>query len=533
MDGGTNRIDRAATDPLIGRVLNERFEIVRLIGKGGVGAVYLAMQAPFNRPCALKVLRPRYQGEEYQEFRRRFFLEASTAAKLSHPNNVAIFDYGHTDDGMYFMAMEYLEGRTLRQAIREDGPFGAERTSFVARQICRALREAHHHGVIHRDIKPGNIFLVDHQDEKDFAKVLDFGLVKNVTAEDTEDLTQAGLFMGSPKYVAPEQIQGEPVDARTDIYSLGIVMYEMVTGRPPFDKGASVQTLIAQIKEAALPMREMNPACSVTPILEQTIYRCMAKNPAERFPSMDALLGVLKQDPVAALTATMTGDSGGQLADSGALAISGSVPLTATVSAPHVFMAGRSQPTATDGSLSEVAAQPSLVRRHAKTVLAGAVALAAVAGTLLMMSRQGTTPVVDTTIRSGSVGVTVPSQALPSAAKPVVSTPTVNHEDTVVPEQTVSLSTAPVSASVRSKSGKELCDKTPCELPLTELDQGRLTVSISAPGYVTVTQNIEAGDTKVSVRLTPIRARVVPTSTTTQAVPTSYKNNPYGDLPPY
>ena len=152
---------------------------------------------------------------------------------LTHPNTVTIFDYGRTDDDVYYIAMELLEGRTLHRALREDGPMPPPRALHIARQVCRSLREAHAIHIVHRDLKPANVFLCRRDDDNDFAKVLDFGLVKN-TEETAEDLTQTGLFMGSPKYMAPEQIQGERADGRADIYALGVILYEMLTGRPPF-----------------------------------------------------------------------------------------------------------------------------------------------------------------------------------------------------------------------------------------------------------------------------------------------------------
>jgi serine/threonine-protein kinase len=267
-DGASAAVSKssAGPDPLIGRVINDRFKISALIARGGMGKVYRAEQAPLGRICSVKVLNPNYAGEHDPEFHRRFFLEASLTSKLTHPNTVTIFDYGRTDDDIYYMAMEYLEGHTLHRAIRTAGHFPEERVAHIARQICRALREAHSLGVIHRDLKPANIFLVEHGDETDVVKVLDFGLVKNVSADaKAEELTQTGLFMGSPKYMAPEQIRGDKVDARTDIYSLGVIMYEMLTGKVPFDRPNSVNILMAHVNEDAPPMRQMNPSIQVSP----------------------------------------------------------------------------------------------------------------------------------------------------------------------------------------------------------------------------------------------------------------------------
>src|SRR5580700_11044845 len=302
-----------APDPLIGRLINDRFKIAALIARGGMGKVYRAEQAPLGRVCAIKVLNPNYAGEHDPEFHKRFFLEASIASKLTHPNTVTIFDYGRTDDDIYYMAMEYLEGHTLHRAIREAGSFPEERAAHVARQICRALREAHSLGVIHRDLKPANIFLVEHGDETDFVKVLDFGLVKNVSGDGKgEDLTQTGLFMGSPKYMAPEQIRGDKVDARTDIYALGIIMYEMITGKVPFDRPNSVNILMAHVNEEAPPLRQMNPNTQVSAQFEEVIARCMAKSPDQRFRSMDEVLAALKRLSGGGLGASVSGVASGE-----------------------------------------------------------------------------------------------------------------------------------------------------------------------------------------------------------------------------
>ncbi|MGZ3423910.1 MAG: serine/threonine protein kinase, partial [Polyangiales bacterium] len=204
---GQGATKQSGPDPLLGRSINDRFKVTGLIARGGMGKVYKAEQAPLGRVCAIKVLNPNYSGEHDPEFHKRFFLEASISSKLTHPNTVTIFDYGRTDDNIYYMAMEFLEGRTLHRALREEGPFIEERATHIARQICRSLREAHSLGVIHRDLKPANVYLIEHGDETDFVKVLDFGLVKNIDDTKGEDLTQTGLFMGSPKYMAPEQIR--------------------------------------------------------------------------------------------------------------------------------------------------------------------------------------------------------------------------------------------------------------------------------------------------------------------------------------
>jgi serine/threonine-protein kinase len=293
-------------DPLIGRMINERYRIVGTIARGGMGKVYRAEQQPLGRLVALKVLNPNYTGENDPEFHKRFFLEASIASKLTHPNTVTIFDYGKTDDEVFYIAMELLEGRTLHRALREEGPFRADRTMHIARQICRSLREAHTLGVIHRDLKPANVYLVQHGDENDFVKVLDFGLVKNLDDKGGEELTQTGLFMGSPKYMSPEQIRGERVDGRVDVYALGVMMFEMLTGKVPFDRANSVNILMAHIQEEIPGMTAFNPDVHVPAPLETVVRRCMAKDPAARYASMDEVLAALKQ--CSGISSTMSGE---------------------------------------------------------------------------------------------------------------------------------------------------------------------------------------------------------------------------------
>jgi len=295
-DGATATATKSgAPDPLIGRVIAERFRVVSLIARGGMGKVYKAEQLPLGRACAVKVLNPNYNGDADPEFHRRFFREASITSQITHPNSVTIFDYGKTDDDIYYMAMELLDGQTLHHALREAGTMHEDRVGRIAQQICRALREAHTHDVIHRDLKPANIFLSKHGDDEDYVKVLDFGLVKHLSERPEEQLTQTGLFMGSPKYMAPEQIQGGHVDARTDVYSLGIMMYEMLAGKVPFERPTSVNILMAHVGEPPPPMREVNPNLVCSPNFEDLVMRCIAKDPAERYASMDEVLQAIKR----------------------------------------------------------------------------------------------------------------------------------------------------------------------------------------------------------------------------------------------
>ena len=184
-------------DPLVGQTLDNRFVIRRLIARGGMGKIYEAEQTPLGRAVALKVMDLGYAQDLDPDFRKRFFLEASTCAKLSHPNTIRVFDYGSAEPDRYYIAMEYVEGKTLLKLLEEEAPLDPLRTIHIARQICGSLGEAHGQGVIHRDLKPSNVLLTHHGEHADFVKVLDFGLVK-LMREDAEEMTRSGLFLGSP-----------------------------------------------------------------------------------------------------------------------------------------------------------------------------------------------------------------------------------------------------------------------------------------------------------------------------------------------
>ena len=280
-------------DPLLGRVINDRYKIVEQIGHGGMGRVYKALQAPLDRLVGLKVLGAGHDRDA--NFYKRFFLEASVTAKLTHPNTITLYDYGRTEDGIFFIAMEYLNGRTLSAAMQQDGPLAQERVIHIAQQICRALREAHALGIIHRDLKPANVMLLRQHDDHDFVKVLDFGLVKFFSGDNPEgDITNAGTFMGSPHYIAPEQARNHSPDQRCDIYSLGVLLYHMLTGKVPFTAAAPVDIILKHLHESPVPPCELRPELQIDAELQDIVLKCMAKSRDERFQSMDELLAQLK-----------------------------------------------------------------------------------------------------------------------------------------------------------------------------------------------------------------------------------------------
>jgi TonB family protein len=292
-------------DALIGRTLNGRFSITDAIGAGGMGKVYRAMQAPLDRVVALKVLDPSFPSTKDPGFQQRFLREASLTSKLRHPNTVTVIDYGQTEDGIYYIAMEYLEGRTLAQLISQIGPLPWSRVIAITQQVCRSLREAHGLGIVHRDLKPANIMLLNEADQ-DLVKVLDFGLVKSIgtTGEGespalSPEITQSGTFLGSPQYMAPEQARNV-ADARSDIYSLGVVMYQMLQGRPPFIARDHLELIFAHYKEPPPPFSSLRPHIPVPLEIEAVVMRCLEKDPARRYQSMDEMLEAMRTANMAA-----------------------------------------------------------------------------------------------------------------------------------------------------------------------------------------------------------------------------------------
>ncbi|MBO0715002.1 MAG: Stk1 family PASTA domain-containing Ser/Thr kinase, partial [Acidimicrobiales bacterium] len=266
------------TGPARPPLFNQRYEPTRRIARGGMAEVYLAQDLNLSRPVALKVLSPELSLDP--SFVDRFRREAQASANLSHPNIVSVYDWGEADH-TYFIVMEYVDGPSLSQLIRTDGPLPADRAAGIAAQVAAALDFAHHRGVIHRDVKPGNVLLTD--DER--VKVTDFGIARAADADD--NLTKTGAVMGTATYFSPEQALGQQVDARTDVYSLGVVLYEMVTGRPPFSGDSPVSIAYKHVGEAPPSPRSVNPA--VPTQLEAVIERAMAKAPANRYSTANEL----------------------------------------------------------------------------------------------------------------------------------------------------------------------------------------------------------------------------------------------------
>jgi serine/threonine-protein kinase len=262
------------------------YQLGRKLGEGGMGEVYLAEHQLLKRPCALKLIKPAAGSNPIAL--ARFEREVQTAARLSHPNTIEIYDYGHTSDGTFYYVMEYLQGMSLADLVQTGGPLPAGRLIYLVRQVCAALAEAHALGLVHRDLKPANVFVAVRGGECDVAKVLDFGLVKLTRDPDSAELTGELAVSGTPAYMAPEQAIGDrTLDARADIYALGVLMYTALTGQPPFKGDSAFAVMMAHARDAVVPPAQVRPG--VPADLERVVLRCLAKRRDERYPTVKAL----------------------------------------------------------------------------------------------------------------------------------------------------------------------------------------------------------------------------------------------------
>lgn len=519
-------------DPLIGATIADRYRIVSLIARGGMGKVYRAEQSALGRICALKLLVPDERREQDPEFFRRFSREAATAARLTHPNSVTVFDYGRDEPrGIYFIAMEYIAGRTLHRVLHDEGALPEARASRVARQICRALAEAHCLGLVHRDLKPSNVLLVDQGDEKDFVKVLDFGLVKDVSGQQQDDLTQKGLFIGSPKYTAPEQAMGHELSSRADIYALGVLLYEMLCGKVPFDKKVPTATLMAHVSEPPPPLAGRAQAAAVSPAMEALVMRCLEKSPDRRFQSMKECLTALKSaagEPID-LTRASVPDRLPASQPGGAL------PSAPSISAPRIPAPSPSpnEPGAPPRAApSEPAAPPrslqsdSLSPPQAPPTFSGSVGpprqppvsvyfvalVAALVGGGIVLALTGH-------VRGrGPDAASAPAAVQPAPVPLAVPAEAPGREPGAAAEfRIVRIESAPPGARV-SDRGTEVCLATPCRLVL----QGAGTtaeyqLTLTKPGYRSTVLAVRPEDEAASAELEALAAAPAASAPSPQA----------------
>ncbi len=286
---GTPLVAGRIDDPNIGRLLDGKYRIDAFISVGGMGSVYRATHVMLGKTVAVKVIR--HELVTSDDVVRRFQREARAASTLDHPNIVTVYDLGQADDGTLYIAMEFIEGSSLKEAIRRDGPIPHGRAVEILRQVASALSVAHQRHIIHRDLKSQNLMLATGVDGRVTVKLVDFGIAK--TFDEPVQLTEAGFVLGTPHYMSPEQAAGKAVDHRADLYSLGVILYEMLVGDVPFSDASTTSILVKLVTEVPEPPSRRRTDVVVPAALEAIAMRCLDKNPDRRFQSADEFAAAL------------------------------------------------------------------------------------------------------------------------------------------------------------------------------------------------------------------------------------------------
>jgi serine/threonine-protein kinase len=281
--------------PLIGQTIANKYKIVRLLGEGGMGCVYMGEQqlGTTTRKVAVKTLHKHLSHDP--SIKARFQREVGTVAALEHPNTIQVFDFGTMDDGTLYIVMEFVQGRSVADILEKDGAMPPARVANIMRQVIGSLEEAHNHGIVHRDLKPDNVILCERAGQKDWVEVLDFGIAKRSNEHDPNEakLTQQGMVLGTPPYMSPEQFTGEPVDVRSDIYALGVMAYEMLTGRLPWVANTAWEWASKHMTEPPTPMERQPLGPNVPENMRNAINRALSKDKNDRFMNVRQFLDAL------------------------------------------------------------------------------------------------------------------------------------------------------------------------------------------------------------------------------------------------
>ena len=277
----------APTDPLIGQVVADRYRIISMLGEGGMGRVYLAEHVRMARKCAVKMISPEMARTEAAV--ARFNREAANASQINHPNVVQVYDFGEGPNKTLYLAMEFVEGETMSALVRREGALSVRRAAMLTKQAADALAAAHHRGIVHRDLKPDNILVSLQYDGTECVKVVDFGIAKTVQHDGTDpggqNLTTIGVAVGTPEYMSPEQLAGERLDTRSDLYSLGLVFFHLLTADLPHPRVTSRETLVARLTSPPRTLGEVKPNRNWPANLQTMLDWALATDPGKRYPT--------------------------------------------------------------------------------------------------------------------------------------------------------------------------------------------------------------------------------------------------------
>ncbi len=448
---------------LVGQLVSGRYRVLSVLGTGGMGRVYLAEHVAIQKRVALKVLHPHYS--QKRDIVERFQQEAISASRIKHPGVLEVFDFGELPDGSAYIAMELLEGRDLGVTLEKFGPLRAELALEVLLQVCRALDAAHAAGVVHRDLKPDNVFLQGVDDGHPVVKIVDFGIARlretdEAAAPESEGtsrrrLTKTGMIFGTPEYMAPEQAQGKECDARSDIYATGVILFELLTGAVPFTGKSFLEVLNRHVLFAVPRLSEVSPDLVVSNELEEVMRRALAKDPAARFGSMRELAEALLQVPEAAnLSAERASQSAWRVR-------------VAPASSPSAA----SSPAVTQVNGTPLSASDDVAPKRGKRGVwlgAGAAVAAAAVGAYLFTQGTGASaagshgsPVQPSGSTESKRDENGSASLLPSASTASSASATAQpSEPARVPLHVI---TSPSGALVQ-KDGFQVCDATPCDV---------------------------------------------------------------------
>jgi eukaryotic-like serine/threonine-protein kinase len=405
-DGTALRATAAGND-LMGTVVAERYHIIKKLGEGGMGQVYLAEHVKMGRKSALKVMNPGMNQDA--DAIARFNREAANASRLNHPNICAIYDFGETPDGLIYLAMEFIEGQSLTSLIEKTGSLPPARAASIIHQSADALQVAHDAGIVHRDLKPDNIMIAKNRDGSDLAKVVDFGIAK-AHSSDAQKVTKTGLVVGTPEYMSPEQLSGDKLDGRSDIYSLALVAFNCLTGKLPFAGESAQEAMIARLIEQPRTLAEMKPDVEWPDEVQRVMNKALERDSAERYQTA-AQFGRELWAACESMPVTQAAAAGTQVMGAPA---AGSVPATRVASAGE-----RGKTVAAPSHAAPVASASSgavPVKKSNTGLIAAAVIGIAVLGVggFAMLNRSAA-PVVPA---ADSTKVAAPQAAAPGSAKP-------------------------------------------------------------------------------------------------------------------
>jgi serine/threonine-protein kinase len=482
------------SDLELGQVVVGKYRLLDVLGEGGMGIVYLAEHELIEKSVALKVLRREYSGKA--ELVQRFKQEAISASRIKHPNVLDVFDFGQLENGCFFLAMEYLQGHDLAAELASNTTVEPVRAVRLALQMCRALGAAHARGVVHRDMKPENIFLHTTEDGDEIVKIVDFGIAQLRGREDKKieemprrRLTRTGVIFGTPEYMSPEQAAGRAADLRVDVYAMGVILYEMFTGAVPFTGESFMAVLSAHLTNPVTPLRTWVPDLAISSDLEAAIMVALAKNPDERYQSMAEFGQALHHTPEGRLAAPLAAllpipkvtHNTFRPARGPATSTSPQFATAAPNSSSRIGIEAKSVATlvgvaesigegeAVGSSQTDIAGAAPKRRRMTISMLAALLLLAAAAGAWVKVSQ-------------GRVAKFAPDPATPVNSSPpapvVISAPPANALPSASPTPSgampvrvaMSITTEPAGA-VLFKNGFQVCDSTPCTLEAQQ-DEG-------------------------------------------------------------